>query len=911
MPRAALPTPDRIFDLITGYWQTDTLKAAVALDLFSALGRVSRTAGELAKMCNADRDGLRRLCDSLVGIGLLRKRGQRFRSAPDACHFLDHRSPHALADLPRWFNEPPLTTAFATLAASVRAGGTVLGGEGFLTEGRDVWEAFARTVWPLRRLEARYVIDELVAMRVAGRDILDIGCGGSPLGIALLERDPDATLVAQDRSNVVRVALERAAELGVADRMTSLEGSALDVALGGPYDLVLLMNVLEHFDRTSRRLLARRLLKALRPGGAVVTYAPLLDPARTTPPIAVRYSLFPPGDYSGRRADDLQGGRHTLPVGGLLAKPPEPGDATGRHQIRSHGQTLTVDRPSGIYNGVCVDGGHMTIRTASRFTFALVVALVSASAATAQEPADLILHNGKIFTSDNQMSIYSTVVIRDGEIIGIGTDALTSQYRADRLVDLAGRLVTPGFIDTHIHMRGAPRWQTNLAGSRSMDELLGRVTAKADEMGPGEWVTGVAWSEDELAEGRKPTRQDLDRAAPANPVVITRAGSHSSIANTSALDLAEVTVDTVPPEGGIIEIEDGRLNGALREGAQGLVRRLVPEPTADEVHDSFVQALRNLLPLGITSIVQAGARQDDFTEWERIYAEFGEELPRASVMFRVSPDPDGAIADIRRFGKITGEGDERLRVGALKMGIDGGYTGPAAWTLEPYKGQSDFIGSQLISKAELGQIVRFAHTAGWQMGFHTIGDAAVKLAVDVFAETLQQFPKADHRHFVNHFTVLPPPETMRSMAEHNIHIAQQPNFTYTLEGRYSEHLTAPRLATNNALRTPMDYGVFVALGSDVLPIGPMVGLYASVTRKGMSGKVHGPGERISMSEAIIGYTRNGSYLTFEEDRKGTLEVGKLADLIVHSDDLLTVDPERIMDVTIDMTIVDGKILYER
>ena len=197
----------------------------------------------------------------------------------------------------------------------------------------------------------------------------------------------------------------------------------------------------------------------------------------------------------------------------------------------------------------------MTFRTAPLSVFALVLTCALTASAIAQERADVILHNGKIFTSDNQMSIYSAIVIRDGEVLAIGTDALTSQYRADRLVDLAGRLVTPGFIDTHIHVRGAPRSQTNLAGSRSMDELLSRVAAKAEEVGPGKWVTGVAWSEDELAEGRKPTRVDLDRAAPANPVVITRAGSHSSIANTMALDLAEGTVDTVPPEGGISGVQ--------------------------------------------------------------------------------------------------------------------------------------------------------------------------------------------------------------------------------------------------------------------------------------------------------------------------------------------------------------------
>ena len=541
-----------------------------------------------------------------------------------------------------------------------------------------------------------------------------------------------------------------------------------------------------------------------------------------------------------------------------------------------------------------------------------LLALAPEPTIVAQERADLILHNGKIFAADNLMSIHQAIVVRDGRIVAVGGESLARQYLADRVIDLRGRLVTPGFNDTHIHIGGTPRRQVNLAGSRSMAELLARITQKAAELGSGEWVAGRAWSEDELAEQRRPLRADLDSAELNNPVVITRAGGHSSVVNTRALALAGITSTTVPPDGGIIELDaQGEPNGVLRETAQTLVRRLVPDSTAEELRNSFVQNLRNLLELGITSIIFAGARGDGYAEWEEVYKQYGEELPRATVQFRVGADPDAAIQAIQRFGQKTGDGDERLRVGALKLGVDGGYTGAAAWTLQPYKGQPDFNGSQFISQADLYKLVRFAHDRGWQMGFHAIGDAAIKLTVDVFAQVLDESPRTDHRHYLNHFTVLPPHGTLQKMADYDIHIAQQPNFTYTLEGRYAEHLVDHRLQTNNPLRTPMNYGIFMALGSDILPIGPVVGLYTAVTRKGMSGEVYGEGERLSMVEAIIGYTRNAAYLAFEEDIKGTLEVGKLADLVVLSDDLLTIDPERIMDVKVDLTVVGGKVLYER
>ncbi len=542
----------------------------------------------------------------------------------------------------------------------------------------------------------------------------------------------------------------------------------------------------------------------------------------------------------------------------------------------------------------------------------LLVCLVVLSVG-AQEQVDLIVHDGKIFTSDQLLSTYSAVAVRDGRIVALGWEGLLDRYRASRTVDVDGKLVVPGFIDTHIHISGDSERHVDLAGLESMAELKARVTRKAEQLGSGEWITGYGWSEDELAELRKPLRWDLDDAAPVNPVVLTRAGGHSSVASSLALEAAGLTPETPTPPGGIIEVDErGRMTGILREGAQGLVRRLVPDATPEELRASFVENLRDLLGLGITGIIQAGVGIQGYAQWEEVYREHRGELPRAAVQLRVPANPERALDMLQRFGRRTGDGDEWLRVGPMKFAVDGGYTGAAAWTLEPYKDQPGYYGTgALIDEAGLYQISKAAHDMGWQMAFHTIGDAAIKMTVDVWSRIIEESPRADHRHYLTHFTVRPPAETMQKMAAHNIHIAQQPNFTYTLEGRYADNLVGERLQTNNPLRSPMSHGVFVALSSDILPIGPMVGLYAAVTRRGMTGKVYGPGEALTMPDAIVGYTRRAAHLTFEEDIKDSLEVGKLADMVVLSQDLLTVDSETTMETEVEMTILGGNIVYER
>jgi predicted amidohydrolase YtcJ len=534
--------------------------------------------------------------------------------------------------------------------------------------------------------------------------------------------------------------------------------------------------------------------------------------------------------------------------------------------------------------------------------------------------ADLILFNGKIVTVDDAFSIRQAIVIKDGRILAVGGNELRNQYSAARTIDLRGRMVMPGFHDTHVHLGGHSRRYIDLNDTKSLVELKQQVSDKAKELGPGEWITGSGWDEYHFTEQKKPLRGDLDAAAPNNPVVLTRAGGHSSVGNSKALELADINSATPDPPRGLIEKDaSGAPNGVIRERSD-LYTRLVPKDQPAEVRASLLENVRDQLKLGITSVIEAGSFVDpnvvgSYAEWELLYQKHGAELPRASIQVgypSAAGEAKAGAVKLKEFGKKTGDGNERLRVGSIgEMAADGGFTGPTAWSLVDYKGLPGFRGRAFFNPEQIHANIEEGHKLGWQFGIHAIGDAAIAMTVDALDKVLHDYPRNDHRHYLCHFTVLPPERTMDLMVKNKILIAQQPNFTYNLEQRYVETLEGKRLTTNNALTTPIKKGIFMAFGSDNLPIGPMVGLYAAVTRKGESGKVYGPEQAVSMKDAITMYTRNGAFLTREEKLKGTLEVGKLADMIVLPEDLLNVSPERVLNMKVDMTIVGGKVLYEK
>lgn len=530
------------------------------------------------------------------------------------------------------------------------------------------------------------------------------------------------------------------------------------------------------------------------------------------------------------------------------------------------------------------------------------------------QKVDLLLYNGHVITVDDMFSIRSAVAVKNGLIVAVGGDELRKQYAATTTIDLRARTLMPGFMDTHIHIEGAPKRWIDLSNTRSIVQLQEQVRAKAKELGPGEWITGSNWSEYNFTEKRRPLRADLDAAAPNNPVVLERAGGHSSVGNSKALELAGITRNTPDPEHGLIEHDaNGEPNGTVRE-RNDLYTRLVPPDSPTELRPTYIASLRELLKLGITSIIVAGASIEEgdggpsYPEFRSIYQERGSELPRATLEIDY-PGPE----KLKAFPHKTGDGDDHLRIGPIgETPVDGGFTGPTAWTLEDYKGQPAFRGRAFFTEKETQDMVEAGAKLGWQYGLHAIGDAAIAMLVDVYDRVLKEYPREDHRFYLAHFTVMPPERTIQIMARDNILIAQQPNFTYNLEGRYVETLEGPRLEHINSLATPLSHGLFMAFSSDNLPIGPMVGLYAAVTRKGMNdGRVIGPEERVSMVDAIRMYTRNGPYLTWEEKKKGTIEPGKFADMIVLPEDPLTIDPERLLQLKLDMTILGGKVVYDR
>jgi predicted amidohydrolase YtcJ len=526
--------------------------------------------------------------------------------------------------------------------------------------------------------------------------------------------------------------------------------------------------------------------------------------------------------------------------------------------------------------------------------YAALAAALLIQGCSKPEPVDLILHNGKVLTVDENFSIRSAVAVKDGKILAVGGKEILRKYQAPRQIDLAGRVLMPGFNDTHIHIQSlSPRAVDIIGNFSSIKDIQRMVREKAEQLGPGEWITGYGWDEALFEEKRNLVKEDLDEAAPNNPVVLTR-----------------ITSKTPDPEAGVIEKDaNGEPNGIIRERSD-LYYRHVPADTYEDLKPSYIASLKKLLPLGITSIIEATSSIDD----EPVGAG-GIPNPGPRATYKRWREIYPGAERLKAFPHHTGYGDERVRIGPIgENPVDGGFTGPAAWTLVDYKNLPGYRGKGRFTDEELQELVDTAGSLGWQLGLHAIGDAAIVQTVNAYSKAIRagHVKSKDHRWFLDHFTIMPPDETMQTMAEDGIMIAQQPNFAYNLEGRYVETMDDWRLRHNNSVATPAKkFGLMVALGSDNLPIDPRVGLYVAVTRKGMSGTVYGPEEKVSIEEAIRMYTYNGAILTFEEKIKGSLEAGKLADMIVLDSDPLTIDPEQLLTMNVDMTIIGGKIVYER
>jgi predicted amidohydrolase YtcJ len=566
---------------------------------------------------------------------------------------------------------------------------------------------------------------------------------------------------------------------------------------------------------------------------------------------------------------------------------------------------------------------------------ALIVGTGMAAPALAQTP-DVIYHNAKVVTVNADFAVAQAVAVAGGKIVGVGSNEQIKALAgaSTTLVDLGGKPLLPGFYDNHIHLgdplqpwkyggmiTALPDW---LRDADDVESLLAALKAKAAETPKGDWISG-ALAREEWPNSELPNRWHLDKVTPDHPVALAR-GPHTLVVNSEALALAGVTRDTKPPGGEIVHDANGEPTGKILEAARRVITRVMPAAVREGGSDAQIQAWRTLLnqlaSLGVTSVNVAGVRPDGLPMVERLYEQYGAELPRMTVQLRVSPGfdshDDPEVGAKESIAEIEAIGDPRkyfnadkLKLGAVKMSIDGGLSAPIFWSLKPYENRPGFFGEQRIPDSAFARVARRAHDLGWQLGIHVMGDAAVVMTVNEIGKILQASPRANHRHYLHHVSVLPPEDTVKKMATLQIMVASQPGFLLGLGSFADEALEPEREATQQPSRSLLKHGVRVSYGSDAGPYGPIAGLYAAVTRIGWNGVVHGQEEGVTIQEAIRMHTVEPAYFTFDENTQGTIEVGKAADFVVLDKDLLTIDPEQIQTVQIERTIIGGREVYSR
>jgi predicted amidohydrolase YtcJ len=618
------------------------------------------------------------------------------------------------------------------------------------------------------------------------------------------------------------------------------------------------------------------------------------------------------------------------------------------------------------------------MRLRSKFALTLLVAAACAGAALAprgsrakqgRRAVSLVLTDGKVFTADARGTVAEAVAIEGERIVAVGTSReIAARFDPRQVIDLKGRLVTPGFNDAHIHFLGGglSLLRVNLVGAKTLAEAKARVAARVKELPRGAWVTGRGWDHT-LWGGEWPTKKDLDEVSPNNPVILQRVDGHVSWANTLALQKGDVTRETRDPQGGeILRDAAGEPTGILKETAGGLVTRAVPEPTRAEKMEAINRALAEARRYGITSV------QDSISGYETL-ALYRELLEQGRLTVRVSEwlDFNQPVEVLKRqraeFAALKVD-PLRIRVGTLKGYVDGTLGSRTAAMLAPFSDDPHNSGIPRMPPEQLTRMTVERDAAGFQITFHAIGDRANRMALDAFEAALKangphrteaktgksgagqdkggptsiltaydgsilrkgeftfstsfegyerEARRAANttRHRVEHAQVVAPSDFAR-FRDLGVIASMQPSHAISDKRWAQDRLGEYRVLGAYSWHTMMAHGVPVPFGTDwpVEPISPYLGLYAAVTRQSVEGEPAGgwwPEERLSIEDAIRNYTAESAYASFEEREKGQVAVGLLADLVVHSKDLLTVAPQEILRTEADLTIFGGRVVYER
>ncbi len=527
--------------------------------------------------------------------------------------------------------------------------------------------------------------------------------------------------------------------------------------------------------------------------------------------------------------------------------------------------------------------------------------------------ADIVVVNANIHTMDTARPLARSLAVLGGKIVRVGSDADTKPLigPATRVIDAGGKTVIPGFNDAHLHFisGGMQLGLIDLRDARSREEFAARIKEYSAKLKPGEWILGGNWDHENWTPNDLPTRQLIDAAAPNNPVFVERLDGHMGVANSLALKLAGVTKETKDVDGGLIVRDaNGEPTGVLKDTAMGIVDRIIPPSSTAQLTAAAIAATDHAASLGVTSVQDMSAGKA-----VSIY----QELIRAGRL-KTRIYAGNALFDrqgLEDVGLQSAFGSPMLRVGSLKGFADGSLGSRTAWFFEPYNDDPSTSG---IPRAEvlttMKAAVADADKHGLQVMIHAIGDRSNATILDIYESVIREDGPRDRRFRIEHSQHLRPQDIPR-FAKLGVVASMQP-VHLTDDGRWAvDRLGSERLKGAYAFRSLLDSGAHLAFGTDwsVAPLNPLFGIQAAVTRRTTDGKNPNgwfPEQKITVDDAVRCYTLGSAYAEFQEDVKGTLSEGKLADLIVLSDDIFTINPAKIGEAKVLMTVVDGRVVYE-
>jgi predicted amidohydrolase YtcJ len=537
---------------------------------------------------------------------------------------------------------------------------------------------------------------------------------------------------------------------------------------------------------------------------------------------------------------------------------------------------------------------------------------------------DLILYNGKVRTFTSETATCEALACVGSRIVATGNSDEVRRLAGPetQAIDLKGRTAIPGLTDTHVHLSEKGTAEMELIDCRdfyvdvhSVADILQRLANAAGGAPKGSWIVahGSPMQDFRLNDKRFPDKHDLDRAVPDNPVSISF-GAHITVANTLALAAAKITRDTPDPAGGHIkhDPQSGEPTGELHERAQLIVKKVAPEFNYLQLKDGIVFALQQCLERGVTTVHDIVRYAEPVRAYQELYKE-GNMHARVSILPRVIESMIESKSLIE-LGLITGFGNEWLRVGGVKMSIDGGITGRNACFYEPYEDDEHNHGIIRIQQDELNHTVQICHDAGLRCCVHAIGDRAFDMALGAYESAIEHSPRKDHRHRIEHMgNWLCTPERMQRMVRDGIVAIPNIAIGYYVGDAILDCVGEKRLTKAFPFRTLLKNGVIIAGGSDspgYWPVDPLRDIAACVSRKMRWGEVWVPEERISVGEAFAMHTTTAAWVGFEENDKGTLEAGKLADIAVLAEDPFAIQAEKIKDLKVEMTLVGGEVKYQ-